>query len=311
MEYISLTNLQNTYQSPNGYVKKDEDEIRLNGIYPQNVLDFTIPDISNIIPVDNTKLRFIIALYTNRIDNDFIGYYTSVQFYNDLIVSINENNPYFINSALREEFITKIYVDNLLTIHNKQSVLEKQIGVEMRLNLFYNIDGIPDYNKLIQYIDWLVSPSELDEVEDSGVLPASKISDYSLGKYNYDTNEWGRIDIVNKEIKIQDIKDELSQIDNDIAIIEAFVRNPTENRPKLGSFIAATIGVNGVLALASGPAGFVNLVKSIFSGVGAYQNAKTNEERELLNYLNKLKIELNRLRERKIMLTEELRKLES
>lgn len=311
MEYISLTNLQNTYQSPNGYVKKDEDEIRLNGIYPQNVLDFTIPDISNIIPVDNTKLRFIIALYTNRIDNDFIGYYTSVQFYNDLIVSINENNPYFINSALREEFITKIYVDNLLTIHNKQSVLEKQIGVEMRLNLFYNIDGIPDYNKLIQYIDWLVSPSELDEVEDSGVLPASKISDYSLGKYNYDTNEWGRIDIVNKEIKIQDIKDELSQIDNDIAIIEAFVRNPTENRPKLGSFIAATIGVNGVLALAAGPVGFVNLVKSIFSGVGAYQNAKTNEERELLNYLNKLKIELNRLRERKIMLTEELRKLES
>lgn len=312
MDYINLPNLQNTYQSPQGYVRNGEDLITLNGIYKQNSLDFVIPRIDNIISVEDTTFRFVIALYTNIVDNDFIGYYTSTTFYGDLIDSIAENNPYFSKSALREEFIVKIFVDNLLTIHNKQSVLEKQIGVEMRLNLFYNIDGIPDYNKLIQYIDWLVSPSELDDVDDSGVLPASSISDYSLGKYNYDTNQWGRIDIVNKEIKIQDIKDELIQIDNDISIIQAFIRNPTENPPKIGSLIASSIGIQGILLFAgSGPVALNNLIKSVFGGISAYRNAKNKEERDLINYINKLKVELNRLRERKDILTDELTKLQS
>jgi hypothetical protein len=311
MEYISLVNLQNTYQSPQGYDKKDEDEFRLTGIYPQNVLDFPIPDISNIIPVNNTSFRFIIALKTNPIDDDLIGYYTSVQFYNDLVVSINENNPYFINSAVRTEFLVDMYVDNLLGIHNKQTVLEKEIGVEMRLNLFYNQDGIPDYEKLVEYIDWLVSPSKLEEIEDSGVLPVSELSDYSLGKYNYDTNQWGRVDIVNKEIKIVDIKNEISQIDVSIALIQDFIRNPTDTKLRAGSYLARTIGLSGITSLVtSGPFIVFNLAKSIFNGVKSFQNAKNERERDILNYLNKLKIELNRLRERKIILNEELRKLE-
>ncbi len=311
MEYISLVNLQNTYQSPQGYDKKDEDEFRLTGIYPQNVLDFPIPDISNITPVNNTSFGFIIALKTNPIDDDLIGYYTSVQFYNDLVVSINENNPYFINSAVRTEFLVDMYVDSLLGIHNKQTVLEKQIGVEMRLNLFYNQDGIPDYEKLVEYIDWLVSPSKLEEIEDSGVIPANKLSDYSLGKYNYDTNQWGRIDIVNKDVKLVDLRSEIQQIDNTIALIQDFIRNPTDTKLKLGSYIAGTIGINGITTLiTTGPVALFTLAKSIFNGAKSFQTARNQQDRELLNYLNKLKIELNRLRERRIVLNEELRKLE-
>jgi hypothetical protein len=312
MEYISLVNLQNTYQSPQGYDKKDEDEFRFTGVYPQNILDFPIPDISNIIPVNDTSLRFIIALKTNPIDDDLIGYYTSVQFYNDLIVSINESNPYFINSAVRPEFLVDIYVDNLLKIHNKQTVIEKQIGVEMRLNLLYNGDGIPDYEKLVKYIDWLVFPSKLEEIEDSGVLPVSEISDYSLGKYNYDTNQWGRFDIVNKQIKITDLKNEISQITTSISIIEDFIKNPTDTKLKFGSYIAGTIGINGVTALlTSGTAIIFVLGNALFRGAKSFKDARNQQDRELLNYLNKLKIELNRLKERRTMLTNELQKIEN
>jgi hypothetical protein len=262
-----------------------------------------------------------------------LGIYTSIPYYNDLLTSYDESNPYFINASLKDEFLINVYVDDYLKLHTEQTQLEKEIGVRVELNTFYNVDGIPDYIKLVQYIDWVVTEPKLEDIETDGVIPLSIISKYKLGKFNYDTGEWGSIDDVNLSVLIKDIEDELAELIIDINEIEDYLKNP-ENvelapngaiiriiggagalllkkvAPKLIGTILAKLGIGAAL----GPVGFIGaaaltIIKGAVNFFKAKQKKKEDEE-ELETYINKLKIELIRLKQRRVLLLNRLEELD-
>ena len=123
MEYITLPNLQNTYPNIDSYETENVNLFSLNGIYLQNEIDFILSDIKVITPVENTFFRFILVLRNNRQDNDVIGIYTSIPYYNDLLTSYDESNPYFINASLKDEFLINVYVDDYLKLYTEQTQL--------------------------------------------------------------------------------------------------------------------------------------------------------------------------------------------
>jgi hypothetical protein len=333
MEYISLPNLQNTYPSIINYEKEDINLFSLKGIYSQNEIDFVLEDIKVVTPVEDTFFRFVMVLRNNRQENDILGIYTSTSYYNDLITSYDEFNPYFINASLRDEFLINVYVDDYLRIYTTQIKLEKEIGVKMEFNTFYDSEGKPDYIKLVKYIDWVVTEPKLEEVETDGVIPLNEISTYKLGKYNYDTNQWGSIEEVDLEIIKRDIQDELTQLNIDIKEVEDYLRDPENVKlPTNGAVIRILGGTAGIvlqqaapklllgifaklgIGAALGPVGIigaaaVTIVTAVVNLFKAKQ-IKKKEEEELESYINKLKIELIKLKQRREVLLKRLEELD-
>lgn len=333
MDYINLPNLQNTYPTIDNYEREDKNLFSLNGIYLQNEIDFVIEDINVVTPVEDTFFRFIMVLRNNRQDNDVLGIYTSTPYYSDLLASYEESNPYFINASLRDEFLVNVYVDDYLKIYQTQIELEKEIGIKMEFNTFYNAEGIADYVRLVKYIDWVVTEPKLEEVETDGVIPLEQISKYRLGKFNYDTGEWGSIEDVDLAVLKKDIEDELVQINIDIKEIEDYLRDPENSElPSNGAVIRILGGTAGLIlqkaapklllgiltklgvGAALGPVGIIGVAAAtVIKGVVNFFKAKQikkKEEEELENYINKLKIELIKLKQRRNVLLKRLEELD-
>lgn len=172
MEYIILPNQQNTYPSTDSYKKTALDTITLTGNFEINQLDFDIPNLDNIIIVTDTSFRFLLSI------DDVL--YTSPLYYNELITSYNESNPYFIQSTFNPNFVVKFSTSQISPIIANLKVTEKDKNINVKKNVFVLENGEYDYKSLVQYIDWLVSPVSVDDIETNGVLPAEKISEYEL-----------------------------------------------------------------------------------------------------------------------------------
>ena len=179
MEYITLDNQQNTYPSTRSYKKSLLDTIVLTGNYAVNKIDFKLPNLDNIKIVQDTNFRFILAIKEN-VNSEPIGLYTSPLYYNELVTSYNESNPYFIQKSFLDEFIVTYNIDDIKTIFSDLQLKEKVSDVRVSKNVFILGDGTYDYNALVRYIDWTVSAVKLSELGTNGVLPLSEIASYTL-----------------------------------------------------------------------------------------------------------------------------------
>lgn len=252
MEYIPLTALQNTYPSPSSYTKGPGiNKITLKGVFPQNSYPFSLIPFNQLTVVDDTSFRFIVALYNNRTDGVLIDLITSRAFFNDIVKSSESNNPYFLNSALDPRTHVNLYLDNLNQTYREQIELEREIGVKMELNLFYDSEGLPNYESLVKYIDWVVSKSELDEVDTDGVLPTNLLSRYELGDFNEETFEWGTTSEVAFQKKVSEKQRELEKVREDILKIEAYLENPKRATQEQKALVSGLVG-SGLVSLVSG-----------------------------------------------------------
>jgi hypothetical protein len=172
MEYIILDNQQNTYPNVNNYKKTALDTITLTGNFNVNTLDFPLPTLDDIIIVPQTNFRFILS-----IDEKL---YTSPLYYNELVTAYNESNPYFIQSTFQPEFIVNYTSDDIASIISNLKVIEASKNINVTKNVFVLTDGSYDYIELVKYIDWVVSPIGLAELETNGVLSSKQISSYDL-----------------------------------------------------------------------------------------------------------------------------------
>ena len=191
MEYITLSKLINRYPSIGNYVSKVVGSIKLNGIYPtKNFIDFKISPINDIKlddikAIDNTKFQFVLGIKNKSADTRPFKYFTSPNFFKNLLDSINEPNPYFTLQALKKEFIVEYSLEEDIKILQDLVKLEKEDNVKFKNHLWFLEDGTVDFKKLVQYIDWVVStPTEADSVN-LGVIPVSKMltkTDYEVEK---------------------------------------------------------------------------------------------------------------------------------
>ena len=172
MEYIILEQQQNTYPTTSNYKKTALDTITLEGNFDTNKLDFDIPTFDPLVIVPDTSFRFLISI------EDVI--YTSPSYYTELITSYNESNPYFIQSTFQSEFLVKYNLNDIASIIANLKVTENSKKINVTKNVFVLADGSYDYISLVKYIDWVVSPVGLDEIETNGVLSAKQLSQYTL-----------------------------------------------------------------------------------------------------------------------------------
>jgi hypothetical protein len=98
MEYQNLLLYPNVYPSVDNYGRTLDGNFAVVGNYEKdNVKPYIKPNLDNIEIIDNTSFRFILAVKESNI-SDETRYFTSQPFYDDLLISITENNPYFINN---------------------------------------------------------------------------------------------------------------------------------------------------------------------------------------------------------------------
>jgi uncharacterized membrane protein YgcG len=192
MEYITLINQQNLYPSIVNYVTTKPSEITLTGNYNTNKIVFSIDSLSDIVTVKDTKFRFLLSIEgSNKI-------YTSTLYYNELATSLNESNPYFIDGSFRPEFIVNYTLADISQIVTELKAAEKLKNVTVTKNIFILEDGSYDYQELVKYIDWVVSPVALSDLGNNNVLPLNIISEYSIPEIAKPTNDFSNLPTANE-----------------------------------------------------------------------------------------------------------------
>jgi hypothetical protein len=207
MEYISLFNLQNQYPSINNYIKQATGNVKLEGLYisdpkyyelfvrnngnvnsveyKYNSIIFDKPDLSldNVVIVPKTSFNFVLCVKANKSDT-VPKYFTSDQFYKKLKSSAADGNPYFIGRALDKQFLIEYNLEECVKIVKDLLKNETKNNVTLGNHIFIKSDNSIDYNKLVQYIDWLVSSVSPDDSLNGGVLKAEKLinSDFKVKK---------------------------------------------------------------------------------------------------------------------------------
>jgi hypothetical protein len=181
MEYKRLIQLDNQYPTLRNYKPGDTDNAGvLYGIYAEtNKINFTFPTIKDLKFVAGTDFRFILAIRKDNLDKN-PTLYTSETYYNDLVLSISENNPYFSLASFNSSYIVNITYSDLLDRFKTTQSKEHADGVIMNRNLFINNDYSIDYDSLVAYIDWLVSPVDPLNIDTGGVIPSEIV-----GNWNY------------------------------------------------------------------------------------------------------------------------------
>jgi hypothetical protein len=189
MEYKPLQFLENTYPNPNNYVSTGVEKTTLNGIYPEkNKIEFNLPSISELKYVEGTEFNFVLAIFKDYKDTKPV-YYTSEQYYYTLQNSILEGNPYFSQASFSPQNIVSYVIESPLKVYAPLHKEEIKPRVNVRQNIFINTGSFVDYDNLVTYIDWMVSPvSPLDD-DNFGVLKAETIAGWDVLNGNYATGE--------------------------------------------------------------------------------------------------------------------------
>jgi len=172
------------------------DDIVLEGDYSQNKIETPKFNL-NIKTLEDVTFRFILSV-KKTIEDSNPQLYTSSAFYNDLIKSYQENNPYMIMNAIKSEAIVAItYSDYLKQIEGYRSIELNvgKVGVVVQRNLFvdsnYNLingavppalEANPSTNidDLVRYIDWIVS-------KPSAVYDERLLDPTEIGSWNFVT----------------------------------------------------------------------------------------------------------------------------
>lgn len=330
MEYISLNSLRNTYPSIQNYKKKDVNVAQLAGNFEPNFIDFNLPDLGTVTKVDGTSFKFIIELRASADDDSYIGLYTSPIFYNELLTATIENNPYPLRNAFSTDSIVTYYINELTSKYNELIDLETELDVKMDRNILYRFDGDNEYDELIKYIDWNVSSPSLNEIGSQNVLSVSQISEYTYAQYNVDSGSFEYVDNTLNDIRLSKLENELSNVNSTIIEIEDYLANPDPAKLRIpGGGLARILGPAGVGVLNTiggtaikaviakiipaallGPVGIVGgavlaAASIVLKLIGA-KKKKRQQEEQIEQHLNKLKSELVKLKERRILITDEI-----
>lgn len=188
MEYIILEQQQNTYPTISNYKITASETVTLTGNFDTNKLDFTIPNVDSLVIVPDTNFRFLLSI------DDVV--YTSPLYYNELVTSYNESNPYFLQSSFQEEFIVKYTPSDIASIIANLKVIETSKNINVTKNVFVLADGSYDYISLVKYINWVISPIGLNDLETNGVLSSKEISSYILPEIPKPESTLGQVSTV-------------------------------------------------------------------------------------------------------------------
>lgn len=255
MDYKRLTELDNQYPNIKNY--KDgtaENTLVLYGEYAiTNKVDFKIPSLTDLKWVSGTTFKFILAVFKDIKDTSPV-YYTSEDHYNNLVSSINESNPYFIQAAFNPKYIVKVVVADLVTKFNNLSEDELKNFVSMRQNIMFRKGGIIDYDNLVTYIDWVVEkPNSLYE-ESNGVIPSTTLAGWDALDGNYVTMTGGTTvsasfgigatsaDILSNAVTVENAKKDLEFAAAKIAKIEAELKLLNTEKSTQANFKTSTYG---------------------------------------------------------------------
>ena len=260
MDYKRLTELDNQYPNIKNY--KDgtaENTLVLYGEYAiTNKVDFKIPSLTDLKWVSGTTFKFILAVFKDIKDTSPV-YYTSEDHYNNLVSSINESNPYFVQAAFNPKYIVKVVVADLVTKFNNLSEDELKNFVSMRQNIMFRKGGIIDYDNIVTYIDWVVEkPNSLYE-ESNGVIPSTTLAGWDALDGNYVTMTGGTTvsasfgigatsaDILSNAVTVENAKKDLEFAAAKIAKIEAELKLLNTEKSTQANFKTSTVGNNLVI----------------------------------------------------------------
>ena len=203
MEYISKYNLTNQYPTINTYTKQATGDVKLIGLYVSdpkyyelyvknngkvnsseyklNSITFDKPEISldNITTIKQTSFNFVLAVKNNSSDT-VPKYFTSDQFYKKLKSSKEDGNPYFIGRVLDKRFLVEYDLEECFKIVKDLAKAESENNVTLGNHIFVKSDNSIDYVRLVQYIDWLVSPVSPNDSLNGGVLKAEQLINYDF-----------------------------------------------------------------------------------------------------------------------------------
>lgn len=244
MKYTPLQEIQNKYSSISKY-RKEVNSITIDGVFPVNKLNIPLLDFSDIEVISNTNFRVIIEVLDNQSNQFTLKKITSESFYNDLLRAKNEGNPYFINSSLNPKTFVKIYIDDLRNIFNKQDIFGRVWGVTVNYNVIFNSDGSVDYNKLGEYINWVLTAPKLEDIDTKGVIPSNQISSFNIGEVldlTETSEEFREIDIENNQTSTVN-PSTIEITDNTVNISETINTSPISNTsivaedPTLNSYV--------------------------------------------------------------------------
>ena len=192
MDYKKLPELDNQYPNIKNYkIGTAENTLVLYGEYStSNKVDFKIPSLTDLKWVKGTSFKFIMAIFKDIKDTSPV-YYTSEAHYNNLISSINENNPYFVQASFNPKYMVKVVVNDLVTKFNSLGEVEIANFISMRQNIMFRKGGIIDYDNLVTYIDWVVEkPNSLYD-ESNNVIPSTMLAGWDVMDGNYVTMKMG------------------------------------------------------------------------------------------------------------------------
>jgi len=190
MDYIRLVDITNQYPNLPSYVRQNEKLVNLFGLYKEtNKLDFKIPSIEHIKPIDDLNLRLIFGFRKNVEDKN-IKYYTSQQFYSDMEASNIEGNPYFYLQSNKVEFIVLVNLEKFISIFEGLKEVENKQGINVKLNNFLNSDNSIHYSRLMRFLNWVLSKPELEEIDTDGVIPAKTLAEWEVGDYDPIMMKW-------------------------------------------------------------------------------------------------------------------------
>jgi hypothetical protein len=274
MEYQNLFQYPNTYPSTNNYGKALDGGITIVGKYQNdNALTYPKIDLSEVEIIDNTSFRFILAIKESEVLSD-IRYFTSDDFYGDIVASVAESNPYFINNALNPNLFIYINLDKQLNIFNDLKLLELGTGVRTNQNLFILADNTIDYITLVQYVDWVVGKVNPLDDDTSGVLPAEKIADFEIGEFDKETGEFtsNTEKAVALSKRLEQLYLDLEDIEEAIAAMESDI--PAEPKKRKTSVLEiVSLGLGAVSVLKG-----VGAVKSLVAAEKASKALKAGGE---------------------------------
>lgn len=170
MEYYRLYDLRNQYPTIDNYVTTLPGKVNLYGLYPEtNVLPIDVKSLEGIKFCKDTSFKFIINIKQKQ--DDRIGVlYTSERYFRNLENSLKEPNPYFINSSLDDIFIVDVFLESFVLLFESFIPKENSAGVNVLKNNFLNKDKSIDYDSIVKFIDWIVSPAKLSEIDTNGVI---------------------------------------------------------------------------------------------------------------------------------------------
>ena len=178
MEYYRLYDLRNQYPSISNYGTTLPGKVNLKGSYPEtNTLVIDVKSIEGIKFVKDTKFRFIVNIKQKQEDT-FGLLYTSEKYFKNLESALKESNPYFINSSLNDVYIIDIFLESLVSLFESFIPKEKSAGVVVLKNNFINKDKSIDYDAFVKFLDWVVSPTTLQEIDTNGVIISQLLINY-------------------------------------------------------------------------------------------------------------------------------------